>query len=80
MFKKFQQIINNYIKEDVTTSSAFGDVSPQYGVGKVTSATEADMSIAGGINPNKKRKSKKKSKIKVNKAVLYTARRPKIPM
>ena len=66
MFTKFATLITK-ITENCevmgnSTTAAMGAVSSQYGVGEVTPASEADMSIANMNNAKrKKRKTKDKS-------------------
>ena len=83
MFNKYQTLIKKLLENTVGaampsgTDAALGQVSAQYGVGKVTPASEADMAIAS-LGSKKKKKQKDKSgfpKTPINKAVLYTTRR-----
>jgi len=62
MSNKFQQLISKLLKEDGevapmagTTTATLGNVSPNYNVGKVTDASQADMSITGGVNKKRRR-------------------------
>jgi hypothetical protein len=82
MFYKFQTLINNLMENTVGmampggTDVTLGQVSAQYGVGKVTPASEADMAIASLSKKKKKQKDKSGfPKTSMNKSVLYTTKR-----
>jgi hypothetical protein len=86
MFNKFQILFSKIISENVaamafpagTTTQALGEPSSVYGFGHTTAASEADMSIAGGVTKSKRKRNKKHGKknfFSKQKAVLYTARR-----
>jgi len=88
MFNKFQILFSKIISENTaaglapagSTTQALGEPSDVYGFGSVTGASEADMSIAGGVNKKKRRRELNKRKrtfFPKEKAVLYTARRTK---
>jgi len=62
MFNKFQTLITNLLENSVgsampgSTNAALGEVSSQYGVGKVTPASEADIAVASMSSKKKKKK------------------------
>jgi hypothetical protein len=62
MFNKFQTLINTLLENSIggaipgSVDATLGEVSPQYGVGKVTRASQADLAIASQSSKKKKRK------------------------
>jgi hypothetical protein len=62
MFNKFQTLIKNLTENTVGmampggTDAALGQVSAQYGIGKVTPASEADIAVANLSSKKKKKK------------------------